>query len=264
MKTSSRIVILLSLFTVYLTACKKGPDVPMPETSCKILNFTYTSPANPANYIGTVSYNGDGNPASVVIAPVTTGNPHALFIYDKNKRLTDYIGSYGNNTDPSNLPGLFLFEYWVRYAYADNNPASLPIGDTVRTLGQAINGVISFASQTTIESFVYDAEKRIVSISATGTFPTPTVTFTYDANGNLVLPNTTYDAKKNFRQTNKVWMLIDRNYSRNNPFVATQYNAEGFPTLFPAAPSTGALSNFLRRSMNFKTMEYDCGIGKGK
>jgi hypothetical protein len=265
MKNSLSIAILCSLFAFYLTACKKGPDVPVPQDkTCRIENFRFSSGVTTPSDSGLVSYYADGNPRRVLMGNGGTGSPHSLFIYDKLGRLTDHIGAYGGNQDPLNLPDLYLFEFWVRYAYADQNAASLPVGDTIRTAGQARYGQITFASQITIESFVYDAEKRIVQISATGTFPTPTRNFTYDANGNLVLAGVTYDTRKNYRQTNKVWMLVDRNYSKNNPFIATQYNAEGYPTLFPASNPQRYQDIFLRRSLDFKVMNYECTTAVAK
>ena len=260
MKSSFSIAILCSIVALSLGACKKGPDVPMPETNCRITSFTYTIPLNSTPYSGIVSYNNDGNPSAVKISPVFTASPHATFFYDKHKRLTDHIGVYGAQTDPSNLPDKITFEYWVRFIYADENPSSLPIGDTLYVIGNYTKGGPILASSTTIESFVYDAQGRIIQVTASSNFPTRT--YTYDANGNLVLPNVVYDTRKNPRQTNKVWMLVDKNFSKNNPVVATQYNAEGFPTLFPAPDPQHYPDDFVRRSVVFKTIDYDCATAK--
>ena len=261
MKTTAKISLLVPLLIIQFLACKKKPEIPPVQVStCKLVNFTYTTPANRnTDFSGQVNYNSVGNPISVIVSPVQTGNTHALFLYDKYNRLTDYIASYGNNTDPANLPASFLFEFWTRYVYADDNPASLPIRDTFRTVGQYTNGVFVFGSLMTIETNTYDAQNRIVQVTSSGNIMTRT--YAYDANGNLVLPGVTYDNKKNFRQGNKVFMLIDRNYSKNNPLTAAQYNSEGYPTVFPPAPAIGVHDSFIRRGMNFKTMDYACSVG---
>lgn len=38
-----------------------------------------------------------------------------------------------------------------------------------------------------------------------------------------------YDDKVNIHRANEVWMLFDRDYSRNNPFVAEIYNSYRLP-----------------------------------
>ena len=95
---------------------------------------------------------------------------------------------------------------------------------------------------------------------SSGNFPSIGYSYSYDAKGNLTGRDLTYDDKKNFRQTSKVWMLIHKNFSRNNAFAATQYNSEGYPTVFPAPSATDTPDAFLRRSLNFKTIEYSCTV----
>lgn len=80
----------------------------------------------------------------------------------------------------------------------------------------------------------------------------------YDANGNVVLDYTTYD---NYKNTNKIWMFIDDDYSVNNPFTAITYKSVGLPLTFPAAqPSRVYLDDFSYRQMNILTMQYSCSM----
>lgn len=45
------------------------------------------------------------------------------------------------------------------------------------------------------------------------------------------------DNKVNIRRTNAVWILLDRDYSRNNPFTAEAYNSFGLPQKTGSIPS---------------------------
>lgn len=58
------------------------------------------------------------------------------------------------------------------------------------------------------------------------------VTYSYDANGNLIVPGVTYNTSKtNIRQTHKTWMFLTRNYSVNPANgEATTFNSNKLPT----------------------------------
>lgn len=255
MSTTLKLATFTLFALIHFTSCqKKSVTPPKEESNCKITAFTFQQGS------ATFNYNSFGNPTSVLFSNVGTGNPHGLFRYDIYNRLTDYIGSYSGATDPNNLPPTMVFEYWNRFVYADNNPASMPIRDTTRAIGLYINGAFGQVSQIRTNDYSYDTQGRITQIDTReGAFGMSKVNYVYDANGNLILPNVTYDMKRNYRTTSKVLMLIDRNYSVNNPFVATTYNAEGYPTTFPVPPASQFyLDNFLRRGVNLKTMDYSC------
>jgi hypothetical protein len=100
-----------------------------------------------------------------------------------------------------------------------------------------------------IEQYTYDAKGRITQIKS----QTYTLTYNYDANGNLVLPNVVYDNKISFRRTNKLWMLLDRDYSENNPFTATTYNDKDLPTIIP-----NKYTSFMHRGLNLAAIDYSC------
>lgn len=61
----------------------------------------------------------------------------------------------------------------------------------------------------------------------------PAKMYTYDTNGNLVLPGVAYTNNKNIYQTDAVFKLITRNYSVNTPIgSASEFNANKLPVKF--------------------------------
>ena len=65
--------------------------------------------------------------------------------------------------------------------------------------------------------------------------------YQYDERGNLINPfpsgdPVTYDDKISFRRTNKIWMLIERNYSLNNVTGVSNYNEHSLPLSFDKYP----------------------------
>jgi hypothetical protein len=255
MKSTPRIATLVLLLIIQLTACQKKPVTP-PPVEAEVCRITRMETNAGAVFF---TYNSYGNPTRITLANPTTGKPHRAFLYDKYNRLTDYIGNYlvipdsiQNFSDLSNSMLSFYFEFWYRYTYVDENPNSLPIGDTVR-MGGGFRGTFGpiVASQR-IETYMYDSQNRIVNGGA----------YNYDANGNLILPNVTYDDKKNYRQTNRIWMFIDRDYSKNNPFIATAYNSEGYPTVLPSQSFVPGRGNFIPYPLGINTMEYSCSTGQ--
>ena len=252
MKRTPKHLTSILLLIIQLIACEKKPVVvpPVQEGVCQITQMTYnvynlsTTPST-----ATFKYNSMGKPVSVHVSNVSVGNPHVLFLYDKYNRLTDYIGTYGSNTDPANMPAEFLYEFWIRYAYVDQNPSSLPVGDTSRFNGFYKDEKINSIAIST-GNLLYDSQGRLTTGGRR-----------YDANGNLINPSATYDNKTNFRQTNKVWMFIDNNYSVNNAYTALTYNNAELPTTFPnPVPPRVYQDDFLHRQMNISTMKYSCSI----
>ena len=263
MKATLNILTAIVFCIIQITACQKKTVTPPVEAElCKITHM------NTDHGGGTFTYNAYGNPRNIIMDRTGTGNPHMTFLYDKYNRLTDHIGTYvllpdsiGTYSDLSKSQASFIFEFWYRYTYADENASSLPIADTARYVGGYSAGKFGIVSQTFPEIFVYDSQKRIAQvITVNSVFAR---TYNYDANGNLIRPNVTYDNKKNWRLTNKVWMLIDRNFSKNNPFIATAYNSEGYPTVFPdPASSPTLIDNFWPRQRGIYTMDYSCSMAQ--
>jgi len=254
MKLTLNAATLVLFVIIQMTACRKK-DVPAPPEpeECRITGMTYSGGIL-KNMIATANYtyNNAGNPLSVLVSSSGTGNPHSLFFYDQYNRLTDYISTYKEFTDPANMPASFAFEVWIRYVYADLNPSSMPVRDTVRIFGIYTNGKYDFINSMRVETLTYDSEGRIVRPEG------------YDANGNLNIRGVTYDNKINYRRTNKVWMLVDKNFSVNNPLTATAYNSAGYPLTFPDPPPPNFNTDFfLLREVGIRTISYSCSTVKG-
>ena len=103
----------------------------------------------------------------------------------------------------------------------------------------------------------YDTWDRIVQDSTIWSFGSAQVNkYAYDANGNLV--GRTYDNKTNIHRTNRIWMFLDRDYSVNNPFPASDYNRSGLPTYFRFTYPGSYYLKFLA-FFSEATITYDCG-----
>lgn len=187
------------------------------------------------------SYNAAGNPVSITTQDtVKTNNiewfktpalPYRIFRYDNQNRLTDLI-------EPFN-PTLSLdrgYRTWHRYGYNNSNQI---IADTTFDPGYEYNGRPDGAPLP-VKNFVYDAEGRILPpdwfvLSRGGN--------KYDSLGNYSFTDEAsypYDTSAtNFLQTNKIWMFLGMNYSKNvyqsafevYPYF-TNFNASRLPTYY--------------------------------
>lgn len=212
---------------------------------CNVKKFTEnTAPQPPRTALFT--YNIHGNPVKITVNNAGSGNPNRIFKYDGFNRLKEYRGEYLNNN----------FEYWYRYAY---DAMSRVVADTQYTLGVLGPEPTNFFDRR-VTNYTYDAYNRIIQTSTVSTvFPGPPVVknYIYDAMGNLVRPGVVYDNKLNVHRTNKVWMLIDKDYSINNPFTADTYNTNKLPLSITLAPEQPLL-NFLGFYLNDSDIEYLC------
>jgi len=185
------------------------------------------------------AYNEFGDPVSVRNTAVATGNPNSVFKYDKRERLTEYIRPYENEN----------FETWTKYVYSTGGQV---IRDTVWIFGKYVDSVPTPLPYTgvTVRHYTYDALNRVAtrtdSIYGPGTqvFGPYLYTFQYDEKGNLIRPGVTYDSHLNWLRTNKIWAFIYVDYSVNNNFQATAYNAHDLPLIFPAPYYSGIFSVF--------------------
>jgi hypothetical protein len=176
------------------------------------------------NYSGSllemnVTYNKHGDPVSVMNVQGGTGSPNMLFKYDNKRRLTDYIIAYSNGG----------FEQWHQYVYDNKGRV---IRDTAYMLGWNDNGVPADYYDGAVIYYEYDQYGRIIHTSQDWwSYPdNPLETYySYDAQGNQVVPGAVYDNKISIHRTHRIWMFIDRNYSLNNCH-ATAYNANNLPT----------------------------------
>lgn len=189
--------------------------------TCRIRQITLTDPPGTGGYTVhyNFTYNKLGDPVSVINDLVCTGNPNLVFKYDKYNRLREFIRPYTNGS----------YETWEKYGYNARNQI---VRDTMYGLGV-------YVSYGDIQ---YDAQDRVIGehdsifMVATNAFLyTSSRSYSYDANGNLEYPpgvSVSYDNKLNIHRTNKIWMFIARDYSVNNPFIATQYTPYGLPVTF--------------------------------
>jgi hypothetical protein len=167
---------------------------------------------------GTFYYTPDGRPMSVLFQDpdrIQTSTHH--FVYNKQERLTTYYSAVG-----------LAYDEYHAYGYANGK---ITVDTMYKQFGDEF---------TQISKLSYDTIGRIIKedIHVIERFGSPvsefkTVSYQYNANGNLVSPLiTAYDNKVNYLRVNPIWMFIHRNYSRNNPQGVTNYNSKGLPLGF--------------------------------
>lgn len=234
--------ITISLFTLMslmaflsLSSCKKVWDIIKEHPdgtadNCKIdkvafkWNNIIDDGAN-INDTAKVSYNSNGDPTSVLYASGgKTGSVwnDKAFKYDSQHRLIAYL----ENAVPSLDYGLF----WHRYTYV----SATSITDTVFVYANgdffSLDRPIYAPGEIEIriQRYTLDTYGRVIKfVSDSG----DNYTYSYDSNGNLIKPGTTYTNKTNIKQTHKTWMFIAKDYSVNAPNgQATQYNSNKLPT----------------------------------
>jgi len=233
------------LFLLQLLSCNKidlndllhHPDkVPQLcdiEKITSIIDYGYSHDTT----IATFYYNKSGDPLKVLFNHPSTGRPHLTFRYNKQGRLTDYIGPYSEGPNTS-------FEFWYRYQYDPQGKKI--IGDSSFGMGQMVNNeLVPYDQFTTVATYEYDSYGRVsktvrrwVNIPE---LPLQTFTYSYDSKGNLAVKRWyegdnienetfyTYGDKPNLHRTNKVWMIVDYDYSVNNSLQALSYNKYGLP-----------------------------------
>jgi len=205
-------------------------------------------------YTATFSYNAHGQPERIVYDRQSqTGYPNNfLFRYDAKNRLTDLIATYDNST----------FESWSVFFYNSKGQIVL---DSVFIFGNLDGEPPSQSDEDLLAFnvyFTYDEQGRIRQVindhypSSTDPEVDPykdTSNYAYNGDGNLVRENSTYDTKVNMNRTNKIWMFMNRDYSRNNFRAAVSYNKKGLPLAFTASPIPFALYEFHEDASDAKT-----------
>ncbi|QEC45008.1 hypothetical protein [Pseudobacter ginsenosidimutans] len=196
------------------------------------------------------SYNSFGNPVSIITNNTSTGNPNWFFYYDANRRMNKYIRMYDNQGD--------YFETFKKFVYGPGNRVTY---DSSWVFGIVVNGEPTNYVASQVTTYYYDSLGRI---SRTWTafieFPGEGFekTYNYDANGNLIKPGITYDNRNNIHNTNNWWRLIDKDYSKNNPYRASSYIGYLLPRDFFSDLNTN-YRYFLDIDMPHATFTYQCG-----
>ena len=205
---------------------------------------------------GVCTYNAVGQPVSIEFdRSCLSGSPAAsyLFRYDAAQRLTDFIEACDT-----------YFNRWHVYKY---NGSGQIVLDSIYMKGN-LDGNPPYESDrddlARYVAYTYDAKDRIARaieyIKAPNegggtTEYTDTTYYNYNSDGNLIRTGATYDDKINICRTNKIWMFINRDYSRNNYMAATSYNSKGLPLEFPTSYSNFPFSNVDTGTIKFT---YNC------
>jgi YD repeat-containing protein len=233
----TRLFVMTSAIIIF-SGCEKIKDIfPKPKTDivdCRILDLGSVRETNSYSVGGTISYNAQGNPVSVTGRGGGTGTTNRKFEYDSLNRLIHYAEIFYNG----------IAETGHRYSYDRSGKV---ITDSIYTM-YGISGRLILE---------LDEKGRVIKTTSTGPYPGMTVTtYNYDERGNLVMPGVVYDDQVNMHRTNKVFQLIDLDYSRNNPFIADAYNKTGLPTRIPVPPK--ASPEFLNIPIRGHTITYSC------
>lgn len=199
-------------------ACKKTDTVDIKKI-CRIEKATTFTDRGPSPRFFT--YDKWDNPISVKFDFLETGVVDFYFYYDKHHKLIKWSSFNGHS-----------------YTYNKHGQA------IIDTIYQNYAG----QDETFLERLYYDNSGRIIKSVLTffksGSQPpvppqpgTEEITYyNYDSNGNLIIPGVEYDKKISILRTNKVWMLVHKDYSINNRLhPAITYNEFGLP-LNPAYP----------------------------
>lgn len=168
-------------------------------------------------------YNASGNPTNILFPRGYGGN--YAFRYDNVQRLR----SFQRNTRGENGA-----DYWHKYIYVNSTKIIDSIfknanGDLTKDRPESYGAI-------EIRICELDAYGRIIKVSLDD--GTVLYTFEYDNRGNRIIPgrgmtSADYTNKINIHQTNKVWMLIDYDYSINQlGWEVEKFNKYNLPEIF--------------------------------
>lgn len=263
------------LFCLLSLSCKKLQDVFIKHhgtshSECRITKFTSTS--NYPQKTGIIYYNTFGNPDSIIFDDVSTGQGDFYLFYDSENRLTDCLDMYRSVGVDTSMNGdepiendLKLTNTWLKFIYDNDNRI---VGDT--TFFDAVlkpgslkpmdwNGKIN-DKNFIISNYEYDSKGRIIKVfsyfKSDVDSKSSVKLFNYDNNGNLIVPGRHYDNQVNFLNTHRIWNLLAKDYSKNNPYPAIKYNSKGLPIKFDY--STTEYLRFLFTDMSQSEIKYSC------
>ena len=236
MRNSSTLVTIpVILVLSYLScSCRKTVDYykdhhQVDNKTCRISQIIVHEQASTA-VVYTFTYNSAGDPVTVKNTAVGTGNPNAVFKYDRQGKLKEMIRPCEDGH----------FETWTKYFY---NSGSQIIRDTQYVFGTYIDSIpVAHPDKNGywVSWFRYDTLGRIIARTDSVFGPGPSTygtlySFRYDVNGNLVTQGVTYDSHENLLRTNKIWMFLSNNSSLANVFHASAYNTNDLPLSFPGS-----------------------------
>jgi len=246
----------IAVVLIVFTACEKEINTPQDEeipgtpppglvTYCRIESL-WENPHAPNQRFFLVLYDQYENPTAVTTPLPTTGHPYRIFRYDGWHRLREYIGDYGNG----------FFEFWHRYGFDNNGRIGV---DTNYVFGKLGENPTEYFDRR-ISKIEYDSQGRIIKVTTTSMVnPTPMVeTYSYDSNGNLIVPGVTYDNKTNLNTTNDIWQFLNRDYSRNNPFMADAYNGANLPTVINSSSTSPSMLWLGEVDLHHSQIGYSC------
>ena len=194
------------------------------------------------------SYNKNNDPVSLErVGQAGTGNPSFYFKYDKKGRLAEYISIFSETN----------YGFRHLYGYQGNH-------DRIATDTLFFMGNLAFPDLWAYKSIYYPrfdnlnrvVQDSVVTTTYNGNNGSAIINYSYNAAGNLNNGNL-YDDKLNPHRTNRVWMLIDRNYSVNSPVAAATYNYAGLPLSFASKNALDLVFNF-NSYFGATTIAYDC------
>lgn len=238
-------VTALGTLALQLGSCKKIIDKlhKDPVTTLDVCAITKITNADEGR-IFDFTYNSAGDPISVVNNMVETGYPNFSFHYDASGRLIESIAAYTNGN----------YESWHRYGYDALNRIVKDTQYVFGMMGPEPDPASYFIMEHT---YTYDASKRIIKDDIIylqpASYSPETQNYTYNSSGNLL--GGAYDSRVNLHRTNKVWMFMSKDYSRNNRIPATSYNGYSLPLGF----NNAIPFNFLGIGINQNSsIQYAC------
>ncbi|HEX5027082.1 MAG TPA: hypothetical protein VFV68_17495, partial [Agriterribacter sp.] len=260
----------LLLFVMASSGCKKIIDeiIKKPNgiaTDCRIEKITTNAYGLTPDHqeiivpdTAYISYNAAGNPTrirhTVNSNPLLAQDPYykvppvgSIFKYDAQNRLIAYLEGYERDT----VYKLDKTYTWRVFKYTGFNKVTAityNIGTASYGAGDDYN---SIKNEPDSHEGIWDANSGVYTLDAFGRITkrkwldgSHQQTYSYDASGNKVGGN--YTDKINYRQTNKVWMFLNNDYSVNmksppydyyiNDDSPNAFNSKKMPTGFDWFP----------------------------
>ncbi|RFS20965.1 hypothetical protein DVR12_16570 [Chitinophaga silvatica] len=238
-------ILTCALFSLlFVSSCIKHPDAGPGLHNVKLSKFYaehwYDGKPMYADSFN-VTYNSKGDPIKVRGKFISTGYPQILISYDNQGRVKAILHAYDNG----------FYETANKYIYQPNSNVVIDSIFHFGAFNTSTLEILSTLGGDQLENrLTFDNQQRIVKIVQTPYLYTndgsmiKTISYNNAGNANKISTTITsnlqgnsskdefpvYDNKVNFHRLHPVWQLIDWDYSKNNPFTATNYNNLGLPT----------------------------------